>query len=62
LKRTCEGKKVSLLFVGNAILISTRLLMVEDGTALMKFWKWEKEDNTIVNERRNKKKWNRWTD
>jgi hypothetical protein len=61
LKRTCGGKKVSLLFVGNAIFISTRLLMVEDGTTLMKFWKWEKEDNTIANKRQ-KKKWNRWTD
>jgi hypothetical protein len=36
--------------VGNARLIS-RLLMAEDGTASMKFWKWEKEDNTIANKR-----------
>ncbi len=35
--------------------------MVEDGTILMKFWKWEKEDNTIAN-KRHKKKWNRWID
>ncbi len=38
--------------------------MVEDGIALMKFWKWEEEDNTIANKRKKKKKkkkWNRWT-
>jgi hypothetical protein len=34
--------------------------MVEDGTTLMKFLKWEKENNKIANKRQ--KKWNRWID
>jgi hypothetical protein len=39
LKRAYEGKKVSLLFVCNVRLISKKLLMVEDGVALMKLLK-----------------------
>jgi hypothetical protein len=51
LKRAYEGKKVSLLFVCNVALISTKLLMVEDGTTLMKLLKVEKEDGAIVDKR-----------
>jgi hypothetical protein len=48
LKRAYEGKKVSLFFVCNVKLISTKLLMMEDGAALMKLLKVEKEDGAII--------------
>ncbi len=51
MKRACEGKKVTLLFVCNVGLISTKLLMVEDGATLMKLLKMEKEDGAIVDKR-----------
>ncbi len=40
-----------MLFVCNVALISTKLLMVEDGTTLMKLLKVEKEDGAIVDKR-----------
>jgi hypothetical protein len=51
LKWAYERKKVSLLFVCNVRLISTKPLMVEDGVALMKLLKVEKEDGVIVDKR-----------
>ncbi len=51
MKRAYERKKVSLLFVCNVGLISTKLLMVEDGTTLMKLLKVEKEDGAIADKR-----------
>ncbi len=40
-----------MLFVCNVGLISTKLLMVEDGTTLMKLLKVEKEDGAIADKR-----------
>jgi hypothetical protein len=51
LKRAYDRKKVSLLLVCNVGFISKKLLMVEDGVALMKLSKVEKEDGAIVDKR-----------